>query len=179
MPKVIENLRTTILEEAKAELADKGYGDLTVRQIASKCNIAVGTVYNYFKSKDVILGVILGEDWHNVLSSMDESIGRSHSVHEGLCIVADGLEGFCSRYSRLWSEYRRTESSDYYSRNGHQMLLNALMPRVGVILDRNQVEREEGLCRILCEAMIGLATHGESYKDSAHIIERMIEKDKH
>lgn len=174
MPKVIENLRTSILEEAKTELAEQGYDNLTIRQIAARCSIAVGTVYNYFKSKDVILGAILGEDWHNVLSDMDSSISKSTSVHEGLCIVASGLEGFCERHRRLWSEYRKTDSSQYYSQNGHQMLLHALVTRVEDILKLNGKLVEEGLCEMISETMVSLATHGKHYSDRANIIERMI-----
>ncbi len=174
MPKVIENLRSSILEEARAELSEKGYESLTVRQIANRCGIAVGTVYNYFKSKDVILGALLGEDWHNVLSDMDRRIAGSSSVHQGLCIVAEGLEGFCQRYRELWSEYRMTESSEYYTRNGHQMLLSALVPRVEDILRINGKPSEKGLCETLCETMISLAVHGKHFTDSSKFIERMI-----
>ncbi len=170
MPKVIENLRTTILDEARKELAESGYDGLTVRQIATRCGIAVGTVYNYFESKDIILGALLGEDWHNVLSEMDIRISGSSSVHEGLCIVAEGLEGFCARHRKLWSEYKMTESAAYYSQNGHQMLLNALSPRVETIIGGSG----DGTSEIICETMISLATHGKHYKEKSNIIERMI-----
>ncbi|MCR5408979.1 MAG: TetR/AcrR family transcriptional regulator; helix-turn-helix transcriptional regulator [Bacteroidales bacterium] len=162
------------MEEARTELAEQGYDNLTIRQIAARCNIAVGTVYNYFKSKDVILGALLGEDWHSVLSDMDASIPKSKSLHEGLCMVASGLEGFCDRYRRLWSEYRRTDSSQYYSQNGHQMLLHAMVPRVEDILARNGRPMEAGLSELICETMISLASHGKHYAERANIIERMI-----
>jgi len=174
MPKVIENLRAAILEGAKAELDRKGYEKLTIRQIAARCSIAVGTVYNYFKSKDAILGAILMDDWKNVLSEMDTEIEGTTSVHGGLLAIAEGLEGFCRRYARLWSEYRMNNGSEYYTKNGHQMLLDALIPKMEKVLERNKRAVESGVCETVCETMIFLAIHGESYSERAHIIERMI-----
>ena len=55
MPKIVENVRQRILLEAKKQLEETGYGNMTIRSIASGCGIGVGTIYNYFSSKDVIV----------------------------------------------------------------------------------------------------------------------------
>ena len=50
MPKIIENLRSQRLSEAKKQISERGYKNTTIRSVASGCGVAVGTVYNYFKS---------------------------------------------------------------------------------------------------------------------------------
>ena len=50
MPKIIENIREKILEEAKCQVMESGYASMTIRSVANACGVGVGTVYNYFKS---------------------------------------------------------------------------------------------------------------------------------
>ena len=51
MPKIIENIREKLLEEARRQVMDQGYSTMTIRSVASVCGVGVGTVYNYFESK--------------------------------------------------------------------------------------------------------------------------------
>lgn len=63
MPKLINDLRNRILDSAERLLTEKGYQGLTIREIADECGIASGTVYNYFKSKEMLVGTIIGNRW--------------------------------------------------------------------------------------------------------------------
>lgn len=70
MPKIIENLREKILEEAKRQVEAQGYGATTIRSIAAACGVGVGTVYNYFDSKDVLIASFMVDDWMRCLDRM-------------------------------------------------------------------------------------------------------------
>lgn len=59
MPKIIENLKDRLLQEAQRQMDQCGYGALTIRGIAKGCGVGVGTVYNYFPSKDALLATYL------------------------------------------------------------------------------------------------------------------------
>ncbi len=48
--------RQQILSAADLVLIDAGIEDFTIDQVAERANIAKGTIYKYFKSKDEILG---------------------------------------------------------------------------------------------------------------------------
>ena len=63
MPKIIANVREQIIAEARRQIDERGYESLTVRSVAKGCGIAVGTVYNYFTSKDMIVASCILEDW--------------------------------------------------------------------------------------------------------------------
>jgi|GEM_PF-632143 len=47
-------LRTIILQAAREVFAEKGYADARMSDIAKRANIAVGTIYLYFKNKEAM-----------------------------------------------------------------------------------------------------------------------------
>ena len=71
MPKIIENLREKLLEEAKCQVMEQGYAAMTIRSVASACGVGVGTVYNYFSSKDMLVASFLLEDWLECLAGIE------------------------------------------------------------------------------------------------------------
>lgn len=70
MPKVIENLKEKILEEADRQLREAGYSAMTIQSIARACGVGVGTVYNYFSSKDEILLACVAEAWSDCMETI-------------------------------------------------------------------------------------------------------------
>lgn len=63
MPKVIKKLREKILAEADRQMREVGYGAMTIQSIAKGCGAGVGTVYNYFSSKDEIVIACVAAAW--------------------------------------------------------------------------------------------------------------------
>ena len=70
MPKIIENVREKLIEEARRQVAEQGYAKTTIRSIAGACGLASGTVYNYFPSKDVLFAAFMLADWEKCLNAM-------------------------------------------------------------------------------------------------------------
>ena len=64
MPKIIENLEVRLIAEAKKQLEQSGYSALTIRSVAKGCGVGVGTVYNYFPSKEALLATYMLENWN-------------------------------------------------------------------------------------------------------------------
>jgi AcrR family transcriptional regulator len=52
--KEIECIKEQILDVALDVLVNEGYGNLTMRRLASKLNMTAPNIYNYYKSKDEI-----------------------------------------------------------------------------------------------------------------------------
>ncbi len=71
MPKIITDLKQRLLEEVERLLAQGGYGAVTVRAVATGCGVGVGTVYNYFPSKEAMLAELLLKDWRRSLAAID------------------------------------------------------------------------------------------------------------
>ena len=70
MPKIIENLRDQLLQEARKQIAERGYTGTTIRSVAGACGVGVGTVYNYFSSKEMLIAAFMMEDWQKQLDAM-------------------------------------------------------------------------------------------------------------
>lgn len=77
MPKVIENLQERILACARVLLLEQGIDGLNIRAVASACGVAVGTVYNYYGSKDQLIASIMLQNW---LQSMREAAGEVNTA---------------------------------------------------------------------------------------------------
>ena len=136
MPKIIENLQDRIVDCARTRLNEYGYGSLTMRQIASDCNVAPGTLYNYYKSKEMLVGTIIFDDWKKVLTDIDENIELAASMHDGLEAISKGLGEFCRRYSALWQEYGSMTGMGKAYGERHTMLVGAISERVKKVLAR-------------------------------------------
>jgi AcrR family transcriptional regulator len=138
MPKLIENLPERLMSEAKKQIQEFGYAAVTVRSVASVCGVGVGTVYNYFPSKDALIASFMLEDWKTcveqiakvseesdrvdpVLRCMDEQLRRFISVHQAIFrdeSAAAGFAGSFSKYhtvlrSQLAQPLRKFCSSDF------------------------------------------------------------------
>lgn len=140
MPKVIENLQQTILKHSKQLLLESGYAAFTMRAAARRCEIAVGTLYNYFSSKDELIGCIMLEDWQEDLANVkDVCIGASN-LEEGLEALYNGVVNFSRTYREIWSAYGFTDKSGVLYAQRHQKLVCQIIEALSPLL-----EKEKGL----------------------------------
>ncbi len=75
MPKILTDLKENILREVERLLLQGGYSAVTVRSVAQGCGVGVGTVYNYFPSKEAMLAEYLLEDWKACVAAI-EAVSR-------------------------------------------------------------------------------------------------------
>ena len=104
MPKIIENLETRLMEEAKCQLEESGYGNLTIRSIASACGVGVGTVYNYFPSKDDLVAAYLLEDWNGCVAAIAAAGTDSDSPGPVVRCIHDQLLAFAHRHQAIFRD---------------------------------------------------------------------------
>ena len=82
--------RSSILTAAREVFRDKGYAGATVAQIASRAELATGTLYLYFTGKDALYIELLTEGYElleNRLSDQTAKNGDPRSVATGLIDV--------------------------------------------------------------------------------------------
>ena len=94
MPKILENVREQLLIEARRQIAEYGYKNTTIRSVAEACGCGVGTVYNYFESKDMLIATFVLEDWQNYLKLMEGLSGEEpekllRGIYESICSFAE------------------------------------------------------------------------------------------
>jgi AcrR family transcriptional regulator len=126
MPKVIENLQETILHKSKQLLLESGYEAFTMRDAASRCGIAVGTLYNYFPSKEALAAGVMLEDWRIVLSEMQSDCAAAKTLGEGLEVLYQGIVRFSKPYQGIWAGYGFSGSQNLEYARRHRMLVRQL-----------------------------------------------------
>ena len=104
MPKIIENLETRLIEAAGVQLAQSGYGALTVRSVAAAVGVGVGTVYNYFPSKDALVAGYLLRDWNLCLTEIQEVANSSVSPEPVLQCIYSHLQDFSQRHRMIFQD---------------------------------------------------------------------------
>ena len=130
MPKIIENIREQLLSEAKKQISELGYKNTTIRSVAGGCSVAVGTVYNYFKSKDMLIASFVLEDWLETVKAISEYPKESHKDY--LEYIYYALKKFADEYNALFSDENAkiVFSSVFSERHGQlrSQLADLLLP---------------------------------------------------
>jgi AcrR family transcriptional regulator len=102
MPKIIMNLENRLIEEAKRQILESGYSAVTIRSVAKGCGVGVGTVYNYFPSKDALIATYLLEDWNSCILSIRAVSTYSETAEPVLRCIYDQLKAFSSRHTSIF-----------------------------------------------------------------------------
>lgn len=139
MPKIIENLKETIILESRKLLANKGYDDFNIREIAKNCNIALGTFYNYFPTKDELVIEIVREDWREISNLVEKLMITDESFKEKMRKIYLAVGQFISSYISIFMEMSMIKKPSYNheSPDRFQLLYNKL----GELID---IERAKG-----------------------------------
>ncbi len=101
MPKIIENLELRLIEEAKKQVIEGGYAAVTIRSVAKAVGVGVGTVYNYFPSKDALLASFMLSDWKQCVSLIAESAAVSSSAEPVVRAIYEQLVDFSQRHGAI------------------------------------------------------------------------------
>ncbi len=104
MPKIIENLESRLIGEAKKQVEQSGYSAMTIRSVAKACGVGVGTVYNYFSSKEELLARYLLGDWNRCVAEIQSVSAASDSPRAVVRCIYDQLLAFAGRHQMLFRD---------------------------------------------------------------------------
>lgn len=86
MPKILCDPKKNILLAVQQLLSQGGYGAVTIRAVAQGCGVGLGTVYNYFPSKEALVAEYLLEDWRLCIAAIDASAASQDAETIARCI---------------------------------------------------------------------------------------------
>lgn len=112
MPKIIENLRDTILSVAKNIVIEEDYDRLTMRKVSEESGIAVGTIYNYFPTKQALMIQLLEDYWYEYLIIIDEIDHSETDFYGKLSKIFIKLEEFLNTFMEVWLKNSRPGYDD-------------------------------------------------------------------
>jgi AcrR family transcriptional regulator len=95
-----------ITTAANALFAAQGYAETTMQEIADSADLAVGTLYNYFRAKPELLAAILRRETEDLLTAGERileipSVAPAEAVSELFDAYAESL---AAHPRRLWRE---------------------------------------------------------------------------
>lgn len=113
MPKIIDNPRELILNEAKDLLYKEGYSSISIRRVAKECDIAVGTIYNYFPTKKELIVEMMTNFWEEFFHDVDIVLHSTKDFYEKLREIFNNISEFIRRFRETWLRNELYSSPDY------------------------------------------------------------------
>lgn len=173
MPKVIENLKEQLLAEAKKQVFERGYAQTTIRSIAGACGVGVGTVYNYFKSKEILVATFVFEEWKNSLREMSAlSCDEPKAFLQGIHCA---LKEFSTRNEKLFVDPEATKlvSASFSAR--HKLLRSQISAFILPLCEKNQVENAQFTAEFLAESIICWTMENMDFEVMWPLLEKIIQ----
>lgn len=167
MPKIIENLKDRLLEEAERQLKQGGYETVTIRSIAKGCGVGVGTVYNYFPSKEALIATHLLEDWRCCVAAIQTVADAAQAPQSVLKSVYDQLVGFAKRHLTIFrSEAAAAGFAGSFSQY-HDLLRSQLAEPLGKFCD------SDFAAQFIAESLLTWSMAGKSFDEIYEILKKL------
>lgn len=111
MPKILENTKDDILRESQEMLKKKGYKEFSMRELAKNCEIGIGTVYNYFPSKQAIVNEIFNCSWNDTLYELKDLKNLEATFNEKMELIYQALEKYLKYHIDTFMEIMTDKKS--------------------------------------------------------------------
>lgn len=168
MPKIIENLREQLISEAKRQITERGYAETTVRSVARAVGVGVGTVYNYFESKEMLIASFVFEAWKKYLERM-ASLPKD-DARTLLFGVYTALTEFAGENAKLFSDAAASGMQTAAFSSRHKMLREQIS---GFVIP---VCPDDFTADFIGESLICWSREGRDFDLVYPILEKIIKK---
>lgn len=145
MPKIIDNPRELILNEAKEILYKEGYKSISIRRVAKECDIAVGTIYNYFPTKKELIVEMMANFWEEFFYDVDILLLSNKGFYEKLNGIFNNVSEFVKSFRETWLTNEIYSSPDYIESGVERenTYVNKLIAIVEEMLKKEMASRDK------------------------------------
>lgn len=121
MPKIVDRdrYRKELLSQSFDLFAEKGYGSITMRQIAQGLGVSTGTLYHYFPSKEASFMQLVEELTQRDITTFFAEVTQA----QGLAERIEALVNFVAKYEDYFSK-QTILFLDYYQQQDRNEVLN-------------------------------------------------------
>lgn len=173
MPKIIENVREQLLDEAKRQIRECGYSKTTIRSVAGACGLGVGTVYNYFSSKDMLIASFILDDWTLALNEMKNA--PSDDPCEFLRTIYSSLSKFMDIHKSLFNDADAFVSFNSSKSNYHSRLRGQIALMIEPMI--NEADTNASFtAEFIAESLLTWTVEGKSFEDIYSVLKLIIKK---
>ena len=176
MPKIIENARGMLMDEAKRQIAEQGYESVTIRSIAKGCALGLGTFYNYFKSKDMLVASFLLEDWQNRIVQVNE---KSRGEADPMVVVKyiyDELKDFTESHHSIFVSPTAIKSFNNTVSGYHKVLRTQIAEPIRAACIAGGYENCDFLSQFVAEATLTWTVGKKSFDELSPILIKLFIK---
>ena len=126
MPKIIENLPERLAEEARRQIEESGFASMTIRSVAKSCGVGVGTVYNYYSSKEALVATFMLSDWKACIADIQNCADTAGNAETVLRAVSEKLQLFMKQYDPIFRDEAASGSYTGSTSQYHSVLRDQL-----------------------------------------------------
>lgn len=168
MPKVIEDLALRLSEEARRQVRESGYAALTIRSVAKGCGVGVGTVYNYFPSKESLAASYMLRDWESCYAALLDRCSAADDPRTAVYAVYDQLCRFRQEHRELFMDEAAKGSYSSFAGLYHGML------RQGLARPLRRFCADDFTAGFLAEALLTWAVEGQDFAQLYAVLAKII-----
>lgn len=176
MPKIIENARGMLLDEARRQIQEQGYENVTIRSIAKGCSLGLGTFYNYFKSKDMLIATFLLEDWQERIKRITD---KSREVRDPMVVVKyihDELREFMTNNKDIFTSPEAIKTFNNSVSGYHKMLRNQIAEPIRLACATAGYEECDFLSEFVAEATLTWTVGKKSFEELSPMLNKLFIK---
>lgn len=182
MPKIIEKVREQLIQEVKKQILERGYAKTTIRSVAHACNLGVGTVYNYFPSKDMLIASVVAEDWNLCLEHIKNKTD-STNAEKTLKLIYETLQNFADEHKALFSDPEAVKKFNSIFTERHWILRNQIAQFILPMCQNNEttnndsqnkVQDPQFLSQFIAEALLTWFMADVPFENLYEIIKKII-----
>jgi len=167
MPKIIENLPQRLLEEARRQVEESGFAAMTIRTVAKGCGVGVGTVYNYYPSKEALVASFMLDDWKDCVASIEDIAAKAQSLEPVLRIIHEKLRLFMEQYDPIFRDETASASYTGSASRYHAVLRSQLAGPV------REFCRDDFTAEFIAEAMLTWTVAGKDFDELKAVLLRI------
>ena len=167
MPKIIENLPERLAEEARRQIEQSGFSAMTIRSVAKACGVGVGTVYNYFPSKEALVATFMLTDWNNCIAAIQRCADESDTVEPVLKAIHSSLKLFLQQFAPIFRDADAAASYSGALSKYHSILRSQLSAPI------RKFCRDDFTAEFIAEAMLTWTVAGKDFDELKSILLRI------
>ena len=161
MPKIIEDVENRILRSARKRLLGGDLSSFSARGIAEDCGIAVGTIYNYYRDKESLMGAVMAQDWQAELQKAGEEVASVPTPEAGVLCLYEAIRAFSRAYESVWAAVPTGEGFGSMYRTRHKLLLSQIEGQLSALYARFGPVPDRGRLTLLSELIVAASQHPE------------------
>jgi AcrR family transcriptional regulator len=112
LSRIIENPKQLILDRAKEILYNEGFKRFSMRTLSKKCGIALGTIYNYYSTKEELIVEMMTAYWKEQFYIIEDIVNSNDTLYIKLNEIFNKISIFIKTFKDIWHKPELYENPD-------------------------------------------------------------------